>query len=233
MSCDIEAAGPARRLHRVARRPDAWAWPDWAYAGPDGTFGNRWDDPRGAYRVLYASCDRVGAFVEVLARFRPEPAVLRALDEVELERGEDDDGPEPARLPRAWLAGRVVGTALADGPFAAVGAARSLAYLRDRLADRALHHGLDELDAAAIRTHAPRAFTQEVSRLVFECTDASGEPQFDGIAYRSRLGDELENRAIFEPPTGEPRLRDARSEPVDPDDRDLAAALELLGIKLV
>jgi hypothetical protein len=97
----------------------------------------------------------------------------------------------------------VVGTARADGPFAALGAARSLAHLRDRLAHRALHHGVDELDAAAIRAHAPRAFTQEVSRVVFECTEASGEPQFDGIAYRSRLGDELENWAIFEPPTGE------------------------------
>lgn len=233
MSCDIEAASPARPLRRVARRPDAWAWPDWAYAGPDGTFGNRYDDPRGEYRVLYASSDRVGAFVEVLARFRPDPAVLRELDEIELEPGARDDGPAPGQLPRSWLVGRVVGTAVGDGPFAAVGAARSLAYLRDRLADRALHHGVDELDAAAIRGHAPRAFTQEVSRVVFECTEASGEPQFDGIAYRSRLGDELENWAIFEPPTGEARLRDAQSEPVDPHDGDLAAALELLGIELV
>jgi hypothetical protein len=169
----------------------------------------------------------------VLARFRPEPAVVRELDRIELEPDDRDDGPQPGQLPRSWLAGRVVGSALADGPFAAVGAARSLAYLRDRLADRALHHGVDELDAAAIRAHAPRAFTQEVSRLVFECTEAGGQPQFDGIAYHSRLDDELENWAIFEPPSGEARLRDAQSEPVDPRDRDLAAALELLGIELV
>jgi hypothetical protein len=114
-----------------------------------------------------------------------------------------------------------------------VGASRSLAYLRDRLADRALHHGVDELDAAAIRAHAPRAFTQEVSRLVFECADANGEPQFDGIAYRSRLGDEVVNWAIFEPPTGEARLRQQQSEPLDADDPELTAALELLGIELV
>jgi RES domain len=233
MSCDIEAARPTGRLHRVARRPDAWAWPDWAYAGTDGTFGNRYDDPRGEYRVLYASSGRLAAFVEVLARFRPEPAVVRELDRIELEPDERDDGPQPGQLPRSWPAGRVVGSALADGPYAAVGAARSLAYLRDRLGDRALHHGVDELDAAAIRAHVPRGFTQEVSRLVFECTDAGGEPQFDGIAYRSRLGDELENWAIYEPPSGEERLRQARSEPVDPHDRDLAAALQLLGIELV
>jgi hypothetical protein len=40
MSCDIEGASSDGRLHRVARAPDAWEWPDWAYAGPDGTFGN-------------------------------------------------------------------------------------------------------------------------------------------------------------------------------------------------
>jgi hypothetical protein len=233
MSCDIEAASPAAPLHRVGRSPDAWAWPDWAYAGPDGTFGNRYDDPRAEYRVLYASSDRRGAFVEVLARFRPEPAVLRELGEIELEPGEHHDGPGPGQLPRSWLSGRVMGTTLADGPFAAVGASRSLAYLRDRLTDRALHHGIDELDAAAIRAHAPRPFTQEVSRLVFECADANGEPQFDGIAYRSRLGDEVVNWAIFEPPTGEARLREPQSEPLDADDPELAAALELLGIELV
>jgi RES domain len=233
MSCDIEAARPSGRLHRVARRPDAWAWPDWAYAGPDGTFGNRYDDPMAEYRALYASCDRLGAFVEVLARFRSDPAVLRALGRVDLEAGERDDGPRPGQLPSTWVDGRAVGTAMADGPFARVGAARWLSYLRDRLADRALHHGVDELDAAAIRVHAPRAFTQEISRLVFECADAGGKPQFDGIAYRSRLGDELENWAIFEPPEGEARLHDAQSEPVDADDPDLAAALELLGIELI
>jgi hypothetical protein len=34
-------------VYRLARQPDAWSWPDWAYAGPDGTFGNRYDDPQG------------------------------------------------------------------------------------------------------------------------------------------------------------------------------------------
>jgi RES domain-containing protein len=233
MSCDIEAASPGGPVHRLGRSPDAWAWPDWAYAGPDGTFGNRYDDPKAEYRALYASSDRRGAFVEVLARFRPEPAVLRELDEIELEPGERDEGPRPGQLPRSWLAGRAVGSALADGPFAAVGASRSLAHLRDRLADRALHHGVDELDAAAIRAHAPRAFTQEVSRLVFECADTNSQPQFDGIAYRSRLGDEVVNWAIFEGPVGEARPRELESWPVDPDDPELATALELLSIELV
>jgi hypothetical protein len=129
--------------------------------------------------VLYASSQRAGAFIEVLAGLRRDPAVARELAEIE-NGGERDGG--AVRLPSSWLERRVLGTAAAEGRFAAVGLSRSLAYLGERLADRALHHGIDELDAAAIRLSVPRAFTQEVSRLVFECADR-GEPQFAGIAY--------------------------------------------------
>lgn len=233
MSCDIDAATPSGLLHRVRRMPDAWAWPDWTHAGPDGTFGNRYDDPRGEYRVLYASSARRGAYVEVLARFRPDPAVEAGLGEIEAEPGGDDGGPRPGQLPREWLESHAVGTARAPGAFAEVGTARSLAYLRERLADRALHYGIDELDAAAIRHAHPRAFTQELSRLTFECADDTGEPQFVGVAYRSRLGDEFENWAVFEPSGDDGRLGERTSQPTEDGDPDFVAALELLGIELV
>ena len=233
MSCDIDAAVPDGRLHRVGRDPDAWAWPDWSRAGSDGTFGNRFDDPRGEYRVLYASSARRGAYVEVLARFRADPAVQAGLGEIEAEPGEDDNGPRPGQLPREWLDNKVIGTADAHGTFAAVGSARSLAYLRDHLADRALHYGIDELDAAAIRRARPRAFTQELSRLAFECADEAGRAQFVGIAYRSRLGDEFANWAVFEPSADDGRLDGLSSEPAGADYPDFLAALELLHIELV
>jgi hypothetical protein len=76
---------PDGPLYRLARALDPWAWPDWAYAGLDGTFGNRWDDPLGSYRVLYASTRRVGTFIETLARFRPDLAVVAGLEEIEGE----------------------------------------------------------------------------------------------------------------------------------------------------
>ena len=60
-------------IYRLGRKPDPWAPPDWASAGPDGTFGNRFDDPDATYRVLYASLQRLGCFVETLARFRIDP----------------------------------------------------------------------------------------------------------------------------------------------------------------
>ncbi|MFP5226360.1 MAG: hypothetical protein ACLGXA_01940 [Acidobacteriota bacterium] len=49
---DLESKRPAGPLFRVGRDDDAWAVPDWAYAKEDGTFGNRFDDPMGVYRVL-------------------------------------------------------------------------------------------------------------------------------------------------------------------------------------
>ena len=81
----IDAVRPQGAVYRIARPPDPWRWPDWAHAGSDGTFDNRWDDPQGVYRVLYASSSKLGAFVEVLARFRPDPHVASELDAIEAE----------------------------------------------------------------------------------------------------------------------------------------------------
>ena len=66
------------RVYRIARTPDPWAWPDWAYAHDDHTFGNRFDDPLGEYRVLYATTQREATFRETLARYRPDPDILAA-----------------------------------------------------------------------------------------------------------------------------------------------------------
>jgi hypothetical protein len=208
MSPDIEAVSPAGPVHRLARRPDAWAWPDWAYAGNDGTFGNRYDDPRGEYRVLYASTERMGAFVETLARFRPDPALVAALDAI------DDDEPVTAGVvPAEWLSDRAMGEATLSGEFARVGATRSLAYLRERLGQ--------DLDASALRRHVPRSTTQAIGRVVFDLAE------FAGLQYESRLGDDIHNWAVFEPADV-----DGTSEPVTDDDPDLAEALALLGLRL-
>ena len=72
------------------------------------------------------------------------------------------------------------------------------------------------------------------SRHVFDCQAEAGGPQFAGIRYLSRLGDDIENWAIFEPPGGlEPPIADAKSSAIERHDPDLAAALEHLGLRLV
>jgi hypothetical protein len=226
MTPPIAAAAPDGEVHRVGRAPDAWAWPDWAYAGEDGTFGNRWDDPTGEYRVLYASSQRLGAYLETLARFRPDPALQAAMSEI-------DDDPEcptmPAGLvPAGWRERRCIGAAYHPGPFADVGHSDSIAHLRAALAAQILHHGLDDLDAGDLRRRAPRRFTQEVSRYVFEHGRDPADQPYLGIAYGSRLGDNLANWAIFEgsEPYGQ------ASEPIAPGDPDLCRALKVHGLQV-
>jgi hypothetical protein len=212
----------AETLHRVGRAPDAWAWPGWAYAHEDGTFGNRYDDPLGEYRVIYAGRPRLAAFAETLARFRPD---LELVAELSLIEG-DAPALAPGAVPVEWCASRVIGSARHTGTFADVGRSESLAHLRAALAARALHYGFDDLDAGELRRRAPRAFTQEISRHVFvHGRDAGGRP-LAGLRYRSRLGDDLVNWAIFET---EPPV-DCVSEPVDREDPDLRAAFARFGL---
>ena len=227
MICELEPVRPAGPLYRLGRRPDPWAWPDWAYGGEDGTFGNRYDDPRSEYRVVYASSQRLGALLETLARFRADPAIA-----AERIVGDPRDAAHEAVpagvVPGQWLESRVLGGARCDATFADVGHARSLAYLRTALAAAVLRHGLTELDASAIRARVPRGFTQEVSRQVYECTDEQGARAFQGIGYLSRLGDDIHNWAIFEP---------AAIDVIDVshlsrDDPDLNKALALHGLAL-
>jgi hypothetical protein len=78
--------GP-NEIFRIGRKPDPWQAPDWSRANSDGTFGNRFDDPAGYYRVLYAASQLVSCFVETLARFRPDLTLRAELTEIQ---GEDD-----------------------------------------------------------------------------------------------------------------------------------------------
>ena len=223
-----------RPLFRIGREPGPWDWLDWAFAGPDNTFGNRWDDAEGRYRVLYASSQRVGCFLETLDVFRPDPAIVAAYAEMIVEDGE---AAEPlGTLPRSWFAGRAVATGVATeirGAFVVIGASRTIATLRRVLGKRAVVHGLPDLDAAAIRLKAPRAFTQEVSSFVAAQADREGLA-YAGIRYDSRHGDDIENWAIFEQESmnGRSPVSCVETVPIDEDDADLLTALHMLGLRL-
>jgi hypothetical protein len=227
MTPALATTTPAGALYRVGRSPDAWAWPDWAFAGDDGTFGNRYDDPDGDYRVLYASSQRIGAYIEVLARYRTDPALVAEYAQIE---DDDEQHPTipPGIVPADWPDHRHVGTARHPGAFADVGHSDSLAHLRAVLAARLVHYGLDDLDGSDLRRRAPRQLTREISRYVFATKiDAQGAA-IAGIRYLSRLGDELENWAIFEGTEPEERS----TEPIVRDDEDFQAALTKLDLTL-
>jgi len=95
----LDTKTPTAPLFRLGRKPDPWSPPDWSRAQPDGTFGNRFDDPQGNYRVLYAATQRVSCFVETLARFRPDISLIAELQAI---AGEDDFVPL-GTVPSDWL----------------------------------------------------------------------------------------------------------------------------------
>lgn len=63
---------------------------------------------------------------------------------------------------------------------------------------------------------------------MYEQAGERGDRRFAGVRYGSRLGDEIENWALFEP--GE-IFETERAKPTR-DDPDLLAALEQLGLRL-
>lgn len=126
MTPPLAAADLPEQVYRLGRAPNAWEWPDWVYAQKDGTFGNRYDDPLGEYRVLYASTQRVGTFMECLARFRPDPAI----DLVAIVSNDGADELYPTRpagsVPSSWLGERRMGVARLHGSLCDIGHSDSL-----------------------------------------------------------------------------------------------------------
>ena len=152
-------------------------------------------------------------------------AIIAGLREIDGE----SDSTEAGTVPREWFEHRLMGIAELVGTYADIGAAASLSLVRSRLAARAIQYGLADIDAAAIRRTAPRGFTQDVSRLVYECR-AAGDQPFSGIQYQSRLDDRTSSWAIFEPPPGSSwPLRSLDVEPLDPD---VTRALTVLGLRV-
>ncbi len=213
----LEGKRPPETIYRIARKPDPWQAPDWSRANPDGTFDNRFDDPEGYYRVIYAASQKLSCFLETLARFRPDLSLLAELNEIE---GEDDFFPL-GTVPAEWCDDRLLGSAHAEGNYADIYGAEWIAYLRHRLAGECLRLGLDDLDASALQKSVPRRLTQLASLEAWS-------KKFDGVYYRSRHGHDLENWAIFEPFC----LSRASSEAIPTEDPTFMEALRILELKL-
>jgi hypothetical protein len=216
-------------LFRVARRPDVWQWLDFAYLGQ-----GRWDDPNGSYRVLYASCSALGAFLETLGQFRPTIDLLAQIREN--AKGFFSASSLP-RVTSQWRAGHILGCGISDGvkaPLVAIGGATTLATLRRSLAPVARDLGIKEIDAGVIRldwSDEFQEFTRAVSRFIYEQTQPDGTP-YAGIYYLSKYADDVANCAIFERGTEFPVTSLERSE-IEVNDPDFALACELLDIKAI
>ena len=234
----LSVVRPPELIYRVGRGLDAFAPPDWTYALPDGTFGNRFDDPSAEggrpeeerYRMIYCASERAGAFGETIARFRPSIELLAGLERVEDEEPLDPEL-EGGIVPEEWRLSRRMGsTRLASElQFADLPAPQTMRVLREELAAVAEGLGLEDLDLSAV-TGPRRRLTQEAARYVYDLTDASGAPIFAGIRYLSRLNPSWELWAVFHD-----RMRHEPgevAEPIRADDPGLLESAVLLGLRV-
>jgi hypothetical protein len=181
-------------VHRVGYQPDPWRWTPWEYA----PFTGRWDDPVQQYRALYLGTSAYACYVEVLACFRPDPAVVAGLVEID----EDPYGPpyptQPAGVvPAAWAYPRALGEGRLSGRYVDVQHAESIAYLRPTFIGLALAAGLVDFDGSVVRAAEPRSLTGAISRNLY----LQDDPVVDGIAFDSRHGNGLGLYAVFERPS--------------------------------
>jgi hypothetical protein len=200
-------------LYRIGRYPDPLAWPPWE-AAETGRFGGRFDDPHGQDRVLYAAQQRLGAFVETLAIFRPSLALLARL-------GEPVDG--AGRVPGDWCITRRLGMLhlLSGYRWLDLRSPETREALRAELASMFVLLGLDDFDVGDAVTRR-RELTQAISRWAYD-------HDYHGVAYGSRLDQTLDCWAIFE---GFGSFEPIEIAPLDPDDPDLREAARLLKLSL-
>jgi len=207
----LTISSPPPRVFRVAPVGRVWEWPDWARAGADRTFGNRYDDFEGLYRVLYAATARYGCYLETLARFRPDLEFYAALAAI---AGETDHMP-PGIIDADWCMKRRIGSAEVLGAYADIGTSIWLSAFRQHLACEILASGFTDFDAHVLFATAPRSLTQHISRMVYDNGSS-------GIHYVSKYGLDAECWAIFE-------TRVAIADPceceIDLADPDLEAAM--------
>jgi hypothetical protein len=187
---DLPETG-AFRVH-----PDPGALPRLIHDGPAR---NRFDDPEGRYAVRYVAANLTGALLETMARFRPAPAaeaLLAAVVHGDPQPGEADHS-EPTDGLADWLEVQRVGRVhlACSARLVDIHDAALLVRLdkhpnvRAALESSGLGTPLNpaRLDEGVIRIGGPigRAVTQAVSRALQEW-----EPDYGGLAYRSRLDDE-------------------------------------------
>ena len=178
----------------MARRPDPWRPPDWADVGDDLTFGNRFDDAEGRFRVLYAASSPLACYLETLARYRRPPGAEQLLSALSAIKNAPDDYTPPATVPASWLPTRSLGMALlTKRRFANVYSSEWLAYIRRNLEPMFSVRRTDGQDFdLALLLSQRRALTRRIATLVYRLG-------YDGIYYQSRHGADLFNWALFEP----------------------------------
>lgn len=229
MSGPATARPPLAQVWRVGRTPDAWAWTDPQYA-----YQQRWDDVGGDFRTIYAGDTALACYVEVLAHARPglhaDPGYRTIQEDPDDLR--DYPTPAPGSLQQSWITTRVLGTASLTGTYCDITQLATIAALHATLISTAIRVGFTDFDVSALTSPSSsgRELTQTTANRIYRHT-SDGVPTYDGIRFTSRHGADLGLWAIFERPDDGPhssRLSSEHDHPIELDDVDLIAALDLL-----
>lgn len=227
-------------VYRVARRTTGVFDPtNWRYADPDdGTFGGRFDDPRGQngrapedrFRVIYCATERVCALAETLSSHRTP---IRLLQNLISETSDDDEAPDeslegtydPDDFTRGiitydWRNERQIGHTILDSSlrFADITTVSSFGHLRHALADVATELNFEDIDLSSL-TSGQRQLTQQCARHIYELVGDNGVPLFAGIRFLSHLDAQWECWAIFNDRIS--HVEQSTEKTIYPDDTDL------------
>jgi hypothetical protein len=118
---------------------------------------------------LYASSQRVGCYVETLARFRPDLSLLAELSDIQ----GDDDFVVLGSVPSEWFTGRSMGGASTAGVYAEIYASGWVGHLRQKLSKLAIALDLPDIDTATLQRDSRWIHHRDPTRLVMFADDDS------------------------------------------------------------
>lgn len=201
---------PTTTLYRIVRA-------DHVNLFPPPNFRGRFDDPRGEYRVLYASLERTGSFAETLQQFRPDLATRAAM-----ARLSGSAVPRPEVRLTSWAHARVLLTLrlARTARLCDLRNSTNLEHAANGVAGDAAGLGIDDLDASHV-TGSDRRVTQRVSRWAYDTG-------YDGLLYPSRLATAWTCCALF----NRIRPRVVNREPVAVADPDLLEVSRAFNIRV-
>lgn len=232
----LPVSGDPGEVWRVGYPPNPWEWTPWRYASDDGRFNGRWDDQNATFRTLYTSDSLMGCFLELLASARPNELAFTELAEIDDDDNATGDYPDPERgaIGIDWLADRLYAQGTQTGAYAEVTHAEALAYLVEAGIFDRLGLAPRDVDVSLLKDATQRDVTRSVARFLFDLRDTTSlRPAVDGIAFRSRMGDDIRLWAVFErgeEPVSEHLSPDRGSHHVTDDNVDLLRAFALLGL---
>lgn len=231
----LPVSGDPGSIWRLGHAPDPWEWTPWHFAPDDGRFNGRWDDQKAQFRTLYTADSLLGCFLELLAPQRPNDTAFLELAEIHDDAGAVDAYPDPERgaVGLSWLSGRMYAEGTQTGTYAEVTTAAGVGYLVGAGVFDAMGIPSNRVDVALLKDAHQRDVTRTVARYLFDLRDDSSlQPIVDGIAFRSRMGDDIKLWAVFERTDAlvSERINPGEPEFVTDDHPDLMNAFLILGL---